>query len=111
LKKAYRIKKNIEIETIIRQKNNVGNNYFVIYQSPSLSNLHFRFAVSVPKKYGNAVKRNLMKRRVREIVRQTEFISQCDFLVIVKTKAKELDFSYIKDNLIKLFARAKIIKG
>ncbi len=111
MEKTYRIKKNIEIETIIRQKNNVGNSYFVIYQAPSGTNQHFRFAISVPKKFGNAVKRNLMKRRIREIVGHTEFISQCDFLVIVKTKAKELDFSYIKENLIKLFARAKIIKG
>ncbi|MBN2504515.1 MAG: ribonuclease P protein component [Bacilli bacterium] len=109
MEKAYRIKKSTEIEEIVKLKNNVANNYFVVYYRFNDGNTHFRFAVSVPKKYGSAVQRNQMKRRIREIVRATGFNNQYDFLVIAKTKSVDLGFIEIKDNLLKLFARAKIL--
>jgi len=111
LEKAYRIKKNTEIEAIIKQKSSVGNNHFVVYQAENPQNDHFRFAISVSKKYGTAVERNKVKRRIREIVRLLKLSSRNDFLVVVKPAAIMLDFISIRDELTKLFARAKIIKG
>ena len=111
MEKAYRIKKNTEIEAVIRQKTSVGNNHFVVYQAENPQNEHFRFAISVSKKYGTAVERNKIKRRIREIVRLVILSSRNDILVVVKPAAIELDFASIKDELMKLFARAKIIKG
>lgn len=111
MKKAYRIKKSSEIETLMKQKSSVGNSAFALYYTANLEQPHFRFAISVPKKYGNAVERNQIKRRIREIVHQTPGFGKIDFFVVVKTKANTLAFSEVKDNLEKLFARAKIIEG
>lgn len=109
MEKTYRIKKNTEIEEIVRLKNNVANNHFVVYYRINNANKHFRFAVSVPKKYGNAVRRNKIKRQIREIVRKARFHDKSDFFVIVRIDVRELDYSTIKENLLKLFARAKIL--
>ncbi len=111
MEKAYRVKKSAEIELIMKNKSSVGDGYFVIYKLPNHDESHFRFAVSVPKKYGDAVDRNLMKRRIREIVRANQFLDGINFFIITKPKAKELTFQEIKISLEKLFARAKINKG
>lgn len=111
MEKAYRVKKSAEIEKIMKNKTSVGDGYFVVYKKQNQDLSHFRFAISVPKKYGNAVMRNLMKRRVREVIRTQKFDSTIEFFVIVKPKANTLSFQEIQMYLTKLFARAKILEG
>lgn len=111
MKKAYRVKKSAEIENIMKNKSSVSDGYFVLYKMTNPKNEHFRYALSVPKKYGIAVERNLMKRRLREIIKVNDFIEQIDLFIITKTKSKELSFQEIKVSIEKLFARAKILKG
>lgn len=108
MEKAYRVKKNTEIEKIIQKKESVGDGFFVVYKAENRKTGHFRFAVSVSKKFGIAVERNLVKRRVREIVAATDFQDRYDFLIVVKPAANRLEFMDIKTDLHKLFARAKI---
>jgi ribonuclease P protein component len=109
LKKEYRIKKSSEIQKLIKNKKTVGNSYFVLYYLKNHEIQNFRYALSVPKKYGNAVQRNLMKRRLREIIKVNTFNNEFDFFVVVKTKAKELSFDQINNLIEKLFAKAKIL--
>jgi ribonuclease P protein component len=111
VKKAYRIKKNSEIEALMKHKQSVGNGFLTLYHYDNERNDHFRYAISVPKKYGSAVMRNKIKRRIREIVRPLGIHKQVDFFIVVKPKANTLDFLELKEMLIKIFARAKIIEG
>lgn len=111
MKKEYRIKKNEEIEQLIKIKQTVGSKYIVIYFRDGEKE-HFRFAVSAGKKLGNAPTRNLAKRRVREIVHGVkETILLKDFLIVVKPKANELGFQDLKKEIEKLLKRAKITRG
>lgn len=109
MKKKYRIKKSSEIQRLIKKKTTVGNSYFILYYSKNHDIENFRFALSVPKKYGNAVHRNLMKRRIREVIKDNNFNSLYDFFIVIKPKAEALSFSEIKKMLEKLFAKAKIL--
>ena len=111
MKKEYRVKRNTEIVKIIQKRDSVGDVFFVIYKSGNLHTGHFRYAISVSKKYGIAVQRNLIKRRVREIVDATKFIESYDFLIVIKPAASKLSFAEISTDLHKLFARAKITEG
>lgn len=109
MKKEYRIKKSDEIQQIIKNRQTVGNKYFVLYFKKNHEIKNFRYALSVPKKYGNAVKRNLMKRRLREIIKVNTFIDDFDFFIVVKPLANHLVFNQIKEMLEKLFAKANIL--
>jgi ribonuclease P protein component len=111
VKKEYRIKKNNEIETLLSQKKQVGNSSFSVYYSFNQKEPHFRFAISVPKKYGTAVDRNRIKRRIREVIKTANIREVVDFFIIVKIPAKPANYEDIYKSLTNLFARAKIIEG
>ena len=108
MKKEYRIKKNQEIESVLIEKNSIASKYFVIYKKENHENIHFRYAISVPKKYGNAVNRNLMKRRIRSVVREIELVNDYDFFIVVKNQASILSFDQIKKELLSLFTNLKL---
>ena len=99
--KQYSIKKSQEIEKIIKMKNSVGNKYFVIYKMENVETAHFRFALSIGKKYGIAVLRNKMKRRVREIIRNNIDLldNNMDYVFVIKPASIELDFLEIEKNI------------
>jgi ribonuclease P protein component len=109
LKKKYRIKKSSEIQKLIQKRKTVSNSYFVMYYFKNHEIDNLRYALSVPKKYGNAVQRNLMKRRLREIIKVNNFDKDFDFFIVVKPKTRELSFDQIKNLIEKLFAKAKIL--
>ena len=71
MKKAYRVKKSQEIEQILKEKKYRSSTAFSIYQKKQTETIHFRYAISVGKKLGNAVERNRLKRQIRAIVRET----------------------------------------
>lgn len=110
MKKEFRIKNKIEIDTVFARRKKVSNKFFSIYY---LSNKkeHFRFAMSIGRKYGRAYERNLAKRRIRAIVQeQNENILSYDFVIVIKKESKELSFNEIKENIINLLKESKIIK-
>jgi len=111
MKKDYRVKRNTEIVKIINKRDSVGDGFFVVYKANNLHTGHFRYAISVSKKFGIAVQRNLVKRRVREVVDATKFNDIVDFLIVIKPASNKLSFAEITTDLHKLFARAKIIEG
>ena len=110
MKKEFRVKKSAEIEEIIKFKDVIGGKHFVLYKKENHENNHYRFALSVPKKYGHAVERNQIKRRIRSIVREEKIVNNVDLFVVVKITASNLSFEEIKEELLDLFQKAQILE-
>ena len=110
MKKQYRIKKNEEIEAVIKEKKWFSNACFILYIKKTKETNHFRYAVSVSKKLGNAVVRNRLKRQIRAIIRQFQFIDGIDFFIIVRKKTLEIEFKDMISELEYLFQKQKIVK-
>ena len=89
----------------------MGNANLVIYYSGNDQN-NFRFAISIGKKYGSAVERNLCKRRIRMIIstNQSKINQRSDFVIVVKPKTNSLTFNQINEQIITLLLKAKIIE-
>ena len=61
--------------------------------------------------YGNAVQRNKIKRRIREILRQCNIYMDkgYDIAVIMKTTEQNKNFNQLKNKVIVLLSRFKIL--
>ena len=109
--KDYIIKKNYHISDLMSKKNSTANKYFIVYKNKNTIE-HYRYAISVGKKYGNAVQRNKIKRQIRNIINELsrEIITNYDILIIVRPTANVLDFSEILKNLRHVLTKANIVK-
>ena len=86
---------------------------FVLLAQPN-GGRGMRFGVTVTKKIGNAVVRNRMKRRFRELLRgglPDMGLADHDHVLIGREGGMERDFSLMRDELAQALARAAAGKG
>lgn len=86
---------------------------FVLLTKPNAGQ-GMRFGITVTKKIGNAVVRNRMKRRFRELLRAqlpTQGLPDHDHVLIGRAGGVERDFHLMADELAKALARAREGKG
>lgn len=110
MKKQFRVKKSSDIEAILKKRKMTRNAHFSIFIDKNHECTHFRYAISVPKKYGNAVMRNKIKRQIRMIIKDMPVKGHTDLFIIVYPKANTLDFSSIKKHLYQLSNRLNILE-
>ena len=112
MKKQYRVKKSKDIENILKNHRFSSCPYFTLYSKEQHETNHFRYAMSVGKKIGNAVVRNRLKRQIRAVVRTFNVISTVDVFIVARGKINDLDFQGIQRELKSLFQRQKLlVKG
>ena len=111
MKKTYRVKKNEEIENILKGHKKQGNKNYIIYIKENSEAKHFRLAMSVSKKIGNAVVRNHGKRMIKQVFLEIKNeILPFDIFVIAKSNSKELNYNEIKTEIYNLLKRLQVLK-
>lgn len=86
---------------------------FVLLTRPN-GEMGLRFGITVTKKIGNAVVRNRMKRRFRELLRAalpTHGLPDHDHVLIGRAGGVERDFALMAEELTKALDRAREGKG
>jgi ribonuclease P protein component len=68
----------------------------------------YRYGISINKRVGNAVVRNRIKRKLREIVRLGPPAIGLDLVFIVRNPAAESDYKHLAKSVASLFSRANI---
>ncbi|MBQ0065664.1 MAG: ribonuclease P protein component [Firmicutes bacterium] len=100
MKKERRVCKNYEFSSIIQNRQFVKSTSFVCYYQKKKEE-HARVGISVGKKLGNAVHRNLVKRQVRSMIDSIyNFEEDYDTIIIVRPP-------YIKKNYQENFEELK----
>ena len=111
MKKEYRVKKTSEIEAILKKKCFRSNQYFSVYKLENSETSHFRYAMSVGKKIGNAVTRNQYKRLIAACITNLniKLDNNVDVFIIARPAVvgleskdifKQLEYLFRKQNLL-----------
>ncbi len=110
--KILALSKNEEFKNLLKQKK-ITNKYVSIFFGKLLNKDKNRLNISfvTKKKIGNAVKRNKIKRRLRNImneaVKKIEINLDYSFLVIAKSSMLNNEYKIIKETLFQDFAKIK----
>ena len=88
----------------------MANNLLVVRVLPNGLD-HNRFGFMVSKRLGNAVTRNRIKRRLREVVRQTDLIEGWDAVFIARRGAEKVSFEQLKNATQNLLRRTNLISS
>ena len=110
--KIVALSKNEEFKTLLKKKK-ISNKYVTIFfdhlDNKNKDKLNISFVTK--KKIGNAVKRNKIKRRLRNIMidatRKISIKFDYSYLVIAKPTMLNNDFKNIKETLFQEFERIK----
>ena len=110
--KIVALSNNEEFKSLLRKKK-VSNKYVTIYFGAleKKDNKKLNISFSVKKKIGNAVQRNKIKRRLRNImndaVKKLSINFNFSFLVIAKSTMLNSEFKNIKETLFQGFKEIK----
>ena len=106
------MKKTIDFRNVYGNGKSYANKYIVLYVWKNNGSTN-KLGISCSKKIGNSVVRHRFARRVREAYRLHEdmFNSGLDIVVVARACAKEATYFDIKDSLLSLAGKARIIKN
>ena len=110
--KIIALSKNEEFKTLLKKKK-ISNKYVTIFFGilDNKNNNKLNISFVAKKKIGNAVKRNKIKRRLRNImndaIRKISIKLNYSYLVIAKPTMLNNEFKNIKETLFKEFEKIK----
>jgi len=108
LRPEERIRKQAELEAVFETRQSAGNRLLVMHWRANTLG-HARLGIVIGRRYGNAVARNLFKRRVREIFRNCkQKLGPLDLLLLPgrhEARRGRPDFEQLKESFLKLAAK------
>ena len=110
--KIVALSKNEEFKSLLKQKK-ISNKYVTIFfgnlRNKNINKLNISFVTK--KKIGNAVKRNKIKRRLKNIVnhavKEITLKFKYSYLVIAKPSMLDRDYTNIKETLFQEFKKIR----
>lgn len=111
MNKSYRLKKNQEFQRVFQEGKSVANRQFVVYYLSKPEQSNSRFGLSVSKKMGHAVTRNLIKRRMKEALVQLvpNIAYKADIVIIARQPVSTMDYHEIKKSLTHVLKVARLL--
>lgn len=109
MKKINILKNNFDFERIIKNNKSFKSKYYILYKENTLDSV-YHFGISVSKKIGNAVTRNLFKRRIKSIVDKNVYLNNFNCIIILKRSAIDASFEELEKDLNFSLNKLKLIK-
>ena len=106
MNKKFIIRKNEEIQKIVKNSKKIVNKYFIIYFHKN-DYFYNRFCVSVSKKIGKAHTRNLYKRRIKDILMKNKLNNSNDYVIILRNAVTDILYDQLKYELLEVLKGVK----
>jgi len=106
------LKKNKEFKKVYENGKSYATRNLVIYCLNYEKGKKNRYGLSVSTKIGNAVVRNKLKRRLREIIREFEKEKEFkgyDVIFIARKPVVQINYQHLKRDVKKLYKKMNII--
>lgn len=107
MKKIHILKENTEFNRILNQIKPFRTKNFNIFIEKNTTDTYF-FGFTVGKKIGNAVMRNKIKRRLKNILDQKKYKNGFKCIIMAKRDIIDEDYEKINNDLIETLARFDI---
>ena len=90
---------------IYRKGERATSKYFTLYVTNSKFE-NYKIGFSISKKLGKANKRNLLKRRLREIIRAADYVKPYhNYVLLAREGAQELEFKQLQSQVEYIFKK------
>lgn len=106
-----RLRKSEDFKNVYNRGKSFATYNLVLYYYPNRTDTN-RLGFSISKKIGNAVVRNKIRRRLREIIRLKENLKRgYDIVIIARKPVVKLDYQGIERDMNKLFKKADLFNS
>ena len=111
MNKRYRLRNNREFKKVYDGGKNFWNRNLILYRKRNKLQ-ETRLGITITKKFGNAVTRNRVKRRLKEIYRMNLYRVRDGYDIIIIPKKNVIDLSYedLKSALEHILKISKLLK-
>ena len=104
-KKINIVKEKKDFDKAFKLRNQIYSKYAYIYIKDNEA-ANYRFGICVSKKLGNAVTRNLIKRRVKDIIDKSKLhFANKDYIIVLKKSAVSAQYLELKEDLISVLKK------
>ena len=104
------IRAHSDFQRIYSSKLRLFRNGLAFYYRKS-ENVNFRFAVSIPKRFGKAVERNTIRRRIRAIIRlEDELPENTEIIICVNSPCSSLSYDKLLNTCKWVFDKVSNMK-
>ena len=93
----------------IRQTGRSLADQFLVIRTLPNGHGHTQFGILISKRIGNSVTRNKLRRRLREILRQTNLCVGWDIVLIARKGIEQIDFKGCKESVNNLLRRFDLL--
>jgi ribonuclease P protein component len=106
-----RLRARARFQELQRRGRFFGNDLIAVRVLPSTPDVPTRFGFAVGKRIGKAVRRNRLRRRLREIVRQAPVRPGRDILVLARPAAASVSYATLRAAVLEVLARAHALES
>jgi len=106
------IKKNLEYKAVYNCNDSISDYNLVLFLKKNNYSYN-RFGFTAAKKIKKAVTRNIIRRRMKEIVRLNEYRLKegFDIILMARVNASDSDYKNLEKSFNKLIKRKSLLKG
>lgn len=111
MEKKYRLRKNMEFKRVYNGGKSYWNRNLILYvRKNDLKNS--RIGITITKKIGNAVVRNRIRRRMKEIIRLKlgNIKNGYDLILIPKKNVQDISYKDLESAMIHIMSISKILR-